>query len=187
LGERLQAFGWTHCRHCRAAPETVYTVAAGDYGAPLDALVQRLKYQGDLALAEALAWQMARRWQTLTDKPPLPDIFVPVPGSHRRLAQRGYNQAYLLTQRLAKRLGRPARADLLHKTRDTRSQAGLNGEQRQTNLAGAFRAGSGVAGRRLGLVDDVLTTGATLQAARTALLAGGAAHVGFWVMARTPE
>ncbi|MEN9603545.1 MAG: hypothetical protein RL545_234 [Actinomycetota bacterium] len=138
-------------------------------------------------MAEALAWQMARRWQTLTDKPPLPDIFVPVPGSHRRLAQRGYNQAYLLTQRLAKRLGRPARADLLHKTRDTRSQAGLNGEQRQTNLAGAFRAGSGVAGRRLGLVDDVLTTGATLQAARTALLAGGAAHVGFWVMARTPE
>jgi ComF family protein len=120
-----------------------------------------------------------------------PDLIVPVPLSPARLAERGYNQAWELARRLARSTGVPARADVLQRVLDTPHQADLNRAQRLLNPRGAFtvptRRRAAVAGLRIALVDDVLTTGATAREAAQALLRAGAAAVDVWVVARTPE
>ena len=119
------------------------------------------------------------------------ELVLPVPLSARRLRERGYNQAALLAARLAARLGLPCEARALVRPGDTAQQHGLPRERRAANVRGAFavapRAAGALHGRRVALVDDVMTTGATLAAATHALLDAGAAEVRVWVVARTPE
>lgn len=112
------------------------------------------------------------------------ELLVPVPLGRRRLRTRGYNQAALLAKALAARTGIPAREGLLARTRDTRTQTALGPTERWANVAGAFRAVVPLAGTRVALVDDVLTTGATLAACAAALAASGAAAVGAVTFAR---
>jgi len=116
---------------------------------------------------------------------------LPVPLSDQRLAERGYNQAWELARRLAAHRALPARAQVLQRALHTRQQAELDRAERQRNVRGAFlvpHAQRGlVNGRRLALVDDVMTTGATLREAATTLLRAGAADVQVWVLARTAE
>ena len=115
---------------------------------------------------------------------------LPVPLSAQRLAERGYNQAWELARRLAQGLGLPAQAHWLQRLRDTAHQVGLSRTERESNLRHAIwltpLGQRGVSGLHLALVDDVLTTGGTAAAASHALLAGGAASVQVWVLARTP-
>jgi ComF family protein len=108
---------------------------------------------------------------------------VPVPLHRRRLAQRGYNQAGLLAREWGRRLGLPVRPGALRRTRATAAQAELPGRERRRNVAGAFRA-RGVTGRPVVLVDDVVTSGATVEAAAEALLAAGATEVRVLAVAR---
>jgi ComF family protein len=113
-----------------------------------------------------------------------------VPLSAPRLATRGYNQAWELARRVARARRLPARADLLHRPVDTPAQSGLDRAERQRNLRGAFwvppLAADAVRGQHLALVDDVMTTGATLREAAAALRQAGAATVQVWAVARTP-
>lgn len=115
---------------------------------------------------------------------------LPVPLSHARMRQRGYNQAWELARQLGRRRGWPTHADVLHKHRDTPMQSDLSLAERQVNLDGAFEVSAAhrrhVHGQAMMLVDDVMTTGATLRALTHLLRQAGAASVEVWVLARTP-
>ena len=178
-------------------------MAAADYGFPWDGLVGRFKFQGqpELAglLAEVMAGAVLRGAAHAAHAAGAGagaagmagvEVIVPVPLSDARLAERGYNQAWELARRLAARLRLPALADGLLRLRDTPHQVGLTRQARQRNLRDAMwvapAAAAQLAGRRVALVDDVLTTGVTAAAASQALLAAGAASVQVWVLARTP-
>jgi len=118
----------------------------------------------------------------------LPELLLPVPLSAQRLRSRGYNQAWEVTRRLGVQLGVPASVSVLHRLRDNPAQSALDREQRLENLQGAFRVAdpARIAGRHIGVVDDVMTTGATLGEIATQLKRAGAARVTNCVVLRTP-
>ena len=177
------------CGNClQHPPPFERTACALDYGFPWDGLIAELKFHGRSALAGALAPLLAQAVRSLGGA--LPDWVLPVPLSDERLRQRGYNQAWELARRSAALLGLKARSDLLSRPIATALQHELDRATRQRNLRGAFMveaaARAVVQGRRIALVDDVMTTGATVAESAATLLRAGAAAVDVWVLARTP-
>lgn len=170
-------------------PPFEHTVCAVDYGFPWDHLVSEFKYQARPELAGALAELMAAAVERSALA--LPEMVLPMPLAPQRLAQRGYNQAWELARRVAAAVKRPAWPHGLQRPLDTTPQAGLGRAERQHNLRTAFmvepRHRPALAGLRVALVDDVMTTGATVREAAAAVLRAGAAAVDVWVLARTPE
>ena len=178
------------CGAClRNPPPFLDTVCVADYGHPWDALIGAFKFHHRPELAVALADRLVTAVRAAAR--PAPDMVLPVPLSPGRLAERGYNQAWELARHTARALQLPADATLLQRPVDTAHQAELNRAERQRNLEAAFmvdpRRRAEVAGRRVALVDDVMTTGATLREASATLLRAGAAAVRLWVVARTPD
>ncbi|MDO5506282.1 MAG: double zinc ribbon domain-containing protein [Pseudoxanthomonas suwonensis] len=172
------------CGRCqRRPPPLQQTRAAFLYRTPLDRLLPRLKFHDGLAAARLLAGLMAdvaRDW-------PQPQAIVPVPLHPGRLRQRGYDQALELARPLARRLRLPLRADLLRRVRPTSAQSRLDATARRRNLRRAFAGNpTGALPAHVALVDDVMTTGATLHAAAAALHRAGVARVDAWVCARVP-
>ena len=173
------------CRHCRAHPPAFAQIdAAFLHGGALAEAIERFKYREAPHLAAALvelclgAARAALAWSTLV---------VPVPLHARRLRQRGFNQALLLARPLARAAHRRLDARALWRTRCTRPQVGQNRAERLRNVAGAFAARPGaVAGERLLLIDDVVTTGATVHEASMAALQAGASEVRAFCLARAP-
>jgi len=144
------------------------------YGGPAGGLVRNLKYRGVSRLAEPMGRQMLRAFEGL--QPAHIDCVVPVPMHIRRTHKRGVNHALLLAREVATGLGLPL-AESLVRTRNTRQQARLDDAERLHNLDGAFAVAGDVSGKRVLLVDDVCTTGATANACTEALLEGGASAV----------
>ena len=144
------------------------------YGGPAGGLVRNLKYRGVSRLAEPMGRQMVRAFEGL--QPAQIDCVVPVPMHIRRTRKRGVNHALLLAKAVADGLGLPLEEALV-RTRNTRQQARLNDAERLHNLDGAFAVAGDVAGKRVLLVDDVCTTGATANACAKALLENGASTV----------
>jgi ComF family protein len=151
-------------------------------------LVHRLKYGDRLELARALGGMMARSGAELLSDA---EVIVPVPLHRWRLWWRRFNQAMALASVVSKRSGVPCDPFLLARVKATKSQVGLSKAQRGENLQGAFRAPPEakrrLEGKRVLLVDDVLTTGATANAASRALLRGGARAVDVLAFARVAE
>ncbi|UJH73040.1 ComF family protein [Burkholderia cenocepacia] len=177
--------GLYQCDACRTAPPPFdATLALADYRAPLDGLARGLKFHARLALGGEFAARLARLVDDTRDASSF-DLVAPVPLSHRRLIARGYNQAWAIARPLARRLGVPAEAALLTRVADTAPQSRLDRHARRDNVMAAFAVASGVAGRHIALVDDVMTSGATLAAAAQALKAAGAARVTNLVALRT--
>lgn len=180
------------CGDCLAQPPAFdTTVTASDYLPPVDQLVLALKFGGRLALAPLFA-QLQRdallRSHAVTT--PLPDWLTAVPLGPRRLRERGFNQALEVARPLAHHLGLPLYPQLLQRLRDTRAQSLLHQDERHGNLREAFTVSQEfidtVRGRHVGVVDDVLTTGATLNEVAATLKRFGAARVTNLVFARTP-
>ena len=170
------------CGHCLQQPSPLDAVhAAFDYAFPLDRLLPRLKFHADFACGRVLAQCMAERFAAL----PRPAAIVPLPLHRTRLRRRGYDQALELARPLAKALGLPLRGDVLHRCKATSAQSRLHADARQRNLRGAFAVNpTAVLPAHLVLIDDVMTTGATLHAAARALRDAGVARVDAWVCAR---
>ena len=178
----------THCGACiQQAPAFDRTLAAVDYSPPVDRLVLALKYAGKLELAQLCRQALA---PLLESEPMRPDLLCAVPLGPQRLVERGYNQALEIARPLARALAIPLAVRLIERVRETQAQAQLPAVLRQQNLRNAFvlmpRAAAAVAGRHVGVVDDVMTTGATLEEIAATLKRFGAARVTNIVFARTP-
>lgn len=147
-------------------------------------LLQRWKYGGDHVVGAAIAMLLAEHRRAHAE---CYDVVVPVPLHSSRLAHRGFNQSATLARALARRHEHIA-VDALQRGVTTASQAALGRRARQENVRDAFaaRANARLTGRSVLLVDDVVTTGATVRACSTALLAAGASRVDVWTFARTP-
>ncbi|MCE5181279.1 MAG: ComF family protein [Betaproteobacteria bacterium] len=173
------------CGHClRHPPAFDHALAAFSYGFPLDRLLHAFKYAGNLALADILAEPLAR----IAAGHPKPDMLLPMPLHPSRLKERGFNQALEIARPIAKWLNIPLAADACRRTRDTSSQAGLKLKERRRNVRGAFACDLDLAGKIIAVLDDVMTTGATLNEISRVLKSRGAVEVSAWVVARTlPE
>jgi ComF family protein len=166
------------CGRCLSeAPHYDATVAALAYEFPADALVHALKFRGELALAGMLGKLLCEKISNLEI-----DHVIPVPLSATRLRERGYNHAAEIARHLV-----PRKLDLslCERSRDTPPQMELPFAERRRNVRGAFRCTRTLAGASIAVVDDVMTTGATLDEVARALKAAGAARVVNWVVART--
>jgi ComF family protein len=170
------------CQDRRQSFDAVCVLA--DYAPPLDRLVGALKFRGDMALAGALGRELAPRLRRLTAPP---QLLVPVPLSDQRLRERGYDQALGIARALGRAAALPVRA-ALRRTRATLAQSSLPLARRQANLRDAFALAPGCPALppHVGLIDDVMTTGATLDAAARVLREAGAAQITVVVAARTP-
>lgn len=172
------------CRACTLEPPLVgRTIAVARYEGVARRLVHALKFRGHDILAAPAAERMAAAARPLAAGL---DAVVPVPSTSRRNRDRGYDPGRLLAEEVARLLRLPLRA-VLSRTREAAPQSSVPAAERRRNVRGAFRAADGARGRRLLLVDDVMTTGATAFEAAGALRAAGAAGVDLLVLARTPE
>jgi ComF family protein len=180
--------GMRVCGACLTAPPPFDGArAAVDYRAPWDRLVTAFKFHGALELAPLFATMLV----DAAAAGDLPDLILPVPLAGERLRERGYNQAWELARRGARRLGIAADPRLLLRIRATAHQLALPPEARAGNVRGAFavepRRRTEIVGRRIAVVDDVMTTGSTASELAQVLKQAGAAHVAVWVLARTPR
>jgi len=176
----LPAPGGSICGSCLADPPHFdRTTALWLYEFPCDRLVQALKYRAWLALAGFFAFRLASR--------PLPevDLIVPMPLHPKRLAERGFNQALEIARGVSRRAGIAVEARGVRRLRYTRPQTELPYEERARNVRGAFACELELPGRHVAVVDDVMTTGATLNELASVLKRAGAASVENLVIARS--
>jgi len=164
------------CQTCVANPPHFQALRSFCvYSGPARRAVIRLKYSRDIGLGEALAVQLVDYFSSLHWSV---DLVTCVPLSHLRLRQRGYNQAAMIARPLAMAIEHPFLPVLLRKTREAPTQVGLSANDRRRNVDGAFEAsGALLTGKRVLVIDDVSTTGSTLNACARALLDAGAASV----------
>lgn len=171
------------CGRCIARmPAFDETLALADYVPPVSGMVGALKFAARLDLADVFA-------QLLSAREPLPraaDLVVAVPLSHERESERGFNQSREIARRYARLIDLPLREGLLLRTVHSAPQQSLARDARQRNVRGAFALAGDVRGQRVAVVDDVMTTGSTLEEIATVLKRAGATRVVNRVVARTP-
>ncbi|WP_222565570.1 ComF family protein [Novilysobacter antarcticus] len=176
--------GSATCASCLSEPPPLVEVrAACTYGAPMDRLAPRFKFHGDLAAGRVLSALMVEAFGSL----PRPDAIVPVPLHRSRLRQRGYDQALELARPLASALRIPLLDGVMSRAVATSPQSRLDAADRRYNVEDAFEVRARVdLPAHVVLVDDVMTTGATLHSAAQCLYLAGAVRVDAWVAARVP-
>jgi ComF family protein len=173
------------CSACQQKPRAFEAaVAAFVLRPPVQQGIHALKYQARFQQAKLLADGLASSLRQRTE--PLPQLIVPVPLHWRRQWWRGYNQSLEIARVLGAELGVPVRAEAAKRLRATPDQIGQTAAQRRRNLKGAFAAAPTVAGQHIALLDDVMTTGATLEELAHACKAAGASRVEAWAVARQP-
>jgi ComF family protein len=168
------------CGRClRKHPQFDHAVAAFIYRFPADKLVQALKFGGQLDLANPLADSLAARIAVRAD------CIVPMPLHPARLRQRGHNQSLEIARRLASRLEIPLHPHACARVRDTPPQSALTWKERGKNMRRAFQCSEDFSGKHVAIVDDVMTSGASLNELAIALRRAGAREISAWVAART--
>jgi ComF family protein len=170
------------CGHCLTHPPLFSsTIAVFGYSFPLDKLIQGMKYGGQLSLAHAFAKKLAQRIVTSD----LPDYVIAMPLHPAKLRERGFNQSMLIAATVARELKLKLLAGACRRVRDTPPQSALPWKERKKNVQNAFCCDTDLAGKRVALVDDVLTSGASLNALAGAVQKRGTGEVAAWVIART--
>lgn len=171
------------CGRClKKSPAFDRTVAPLIYGFPIDRLLPRFKFHGDLAAGRILADALLSGCGGAER----PDALIPVPLHPRRLRQRGYNQALELARPLVRTLKLPVLADALRRVRETAAQSELGALARRRNVRGAFDVAARALPAHVAVIDDVMTTGATLAECARTLKRAGVERVDVWVVARAP-
>jgi ComF family protein len=168
------------CGRClKKRPQFDRTAAAFAYAFPVNKLVQALKFNEQLHLANPLADRLASCVDVR------PDCIVPMPLHPARLMQRGHNQSLEIARRIASRLDVPLAARSCLRVRDTPPQSSLKWKERGKNMRRAFQCTESFSGKHVAMIDDVMTSGASLNELALALRRAGATEVSAWVVART--
>lgn len=174
------------CADCLAsAPPMDLTLAPFVYAAPIDQLIQRFKYQRLLGDARWLADALADQRRDLPV--PLPDRIIPVPLYRWRLWARGFNQAAVIARHVGTRLRLPVQLGGIGHGNTRLHQVGMDARARRRAVRGAFDVRLDLRDQHIALVDDVMTTGATIHELARAVRAAGASRVEVWLLARTPK
>jgi ComF family protein len=172
--------GAVPCGRCVACPPSFdRTIAVWRYEFPCDRLVQALKYRARLPIAAFFAQSLAAR------RPGSVDLVVPMPLHRSRLAERGFNPSVEIARALAGRTGDLVEPAAARRVRRTAPQTELPLDERAANVRGAFACSLDLRGKRVAVVDDVMTTGTTLEELARVLKTAGASTVENWVIART--
>lgn len=179
-------FSTEPCAACRACPPLYdRAFAPFRYRHPMDFLIRQLKFSGRLSharlLGELFADALAERGGSA------PDCLIPVPLHPRRLRERGFNQALELARPVARRLRIPILAEGLRRVRYTPPQTRLDARARQSNPLGAFALGQALSGKRVALVDDVMTTASTVNECARVLRTGDVAEIEIWIVGRAGD
>lgn len=175
------------------------TLAVFSYAFPLDVLIQQCKYAGAISLTAFFAEHMVQRSRSASahtnpachelvqraNTENTLDYLLPMPLHPTRLAHRGFNQAAEIARRLSPLVGIPWLPEACQRVRDTPSQAGLDLKTRQRNLRGAFACQLDLSGKRVALIDDVMTSGSSLNELARVVRKAGAVEIQAWVLART--
>jgi ComF family protein len=152
------------------------------YSYPMAHMIRRLKYGGAVGMGRVLGELFARRMASAGDSQP--QLLIPVPLAHRRFCERGYNQAIVLAEHIVRSVAKPLRTDLLVRVRDTQEQAGLDQRARRKNIKRAFEVTDPLPATHVAIVDDVVTTGSTVNEIARVLKRAGAKRVEVWAIAR---
>tara|TARA_R110002049_G_scaffold49015_3_gene140702 strand:+ start:519 stop:1235 length:717 start_codon:yes stop_codon:yes gene_type:complete len=169
------------CGHClKQPPEQDLSFSLYPYLAPIDRLIADLKYYDNVFLSQFFAQLM---YDKLKNRPP-PDLLIPIPLHPNRLRQRGYNQSFELAKALSVKLGIPSSNNYLIRTIDTKSQASIPFKARKQNIQNAFKSIQTTVPAHIAIIDDVLTTGHTANAAVKQLRQAGASTIEIWTIAR---
>lgn len=178
----LPAYDDQLCGNCLQSPSAFdSTRALFRYDYPLDAMLQRYKYQQTLHIAKTFSRLMQTRFNYSQQF----DRIIPMPLHPKRLAERGFNQSLEIAKLLAKALNIPLDITSCNRIKFTPPQASLPLKARIKNMRGAFRCQQDLSGQRIILLDDVMTTGASLHELASTVKSAGASHVECWVVART--
>lgn len=173
------------CGQClRNPPPYQHCIAPYLYQAPLSGLIQTLKFQQQLVHANVLGHLLADHLQKQYAKQPLPEVIIPIPLHRNRLRQRGFNQAVEIGKVVSRRLQRPLDRYSARRVRNTQPQSDLTAEQRRHNLRGAFTINQ-LKVNHVAVLDDVITTGSTLQEFCGELRNLGIEKIDVWCVART--
>lgn len=171
------------CGTCLTKPPAfTRSIAAVRYAFPVDALIHAFKYRGNLAIAPILANLLMPQLETTIT---LPDVMIPMPLHPIRLRERGFNQALEISRYLSKQLHIALLPDSCNRIKHTPPQTGLPWKDRQKNIRKAFDCKIDLSGKHIAIVDDVMTTGATLNELAKILRRQGAAEISNWIIART--
>lgn len=171
-----------HCGRCLKRPPAFdATRSLFQYSFPVSALLQRYKYAQLLALAPMLGQLLIKTVSTGMQA----DCLIPMPLHKQRLQERGFNQSLEIARSVCRELQLPLLPHICVRTRATPPQATLPYRKRLKNMRGAFSCLQPLSGQRVILLDDVMTTGASLHALASCVKAAGASHVECWVVART--
>lgn len=179
------------CGAClKDSPHFSQTIAAFHYEAPVNNFITQLKFNAQrhyvALLADYLVRRVEQHYQNMAlpaQNMKLPDLIIPVPLHVKKIRQRGFNQAQLIAQYLSKQLNIPCHNNIAHRIRNTRAQSSLDAKARQRNLKGAFQV-SDLHQQSIALVDDVVTTGTTVNELSIELIKSGASRVDVWSLAR---
>ena len=170
------------CGACQKHPPAFSRVLAPfGYAAPIDRLIQDLKYQQRLDMARLLGGRLA---DYVVNRNPEVDVIAPIPLHAKRLRERGYNQSLEIARPMAEQLGLSLDYRSGQRTRATPPQTSLPPKARQRNVRNAFKVSTSFKGARVAVVDDVMTTGHTVNAFAACLKKAGAKSIEVWVVAR---
>lgn len=177
----LPAINSRICGACLASPPTwTHAIAALQYAFPIDAMIRSLKYQQNLTLVPMLSRLLTAKLSNV----PSPEVIIPVPLHPARLQHRGFNQVVEIGRYVSRQLRIPLLPHVCERTRDTLSQTELSWKERRSNLRNAFACTSPFAHKHVAILDDVMTSGATLNELAKVIRKQGANEISVWVIAR---